>query len=150
MDKPIQIYSEKNQFILVKDNNFRLSLSKLNGDAIPVKEFKPQSAPISCYGIVGCVEAKIQKYMIYIDEVEKIGEFLEAPVYRIKLFKYIPYDTDNISPEDSTYIQMINDFLERNPLFYSDKVDLSMSFQYIRKRKEDLLSPHSTIFRFSN
>ena len=88
--------------------------------------------------------------MIYIDEVEKKGEFLEAPVYRIKLFKYIPYDTENISPEDSTYIQMINDFLERNPLFYSDKIDLSMSFQFIRKKKEEMISPSSTIFRFSN
>ena len=150
MDKPIQIYSEKNQFFLIKDNNFKLSLSKLNGEAIPVKEFIPQSAPISCYGIVGCVEAKIQKYMIYIDDVEKKREFLGAPVYRIKLFKYIPYDTDNISPEDSIYIQMINDFLERNPLFYSDKIDLSMSFQFIRKKKGEMLSPSSTIFRFSN
>ena len=148
-EKPIQIFSEKNQFILVKDN-FRISLSKINGDTNEIKEFKPQISPFSCYGIVGCIEAKIQKYMIYIDEVEKIGVFLGAEVFRIKLFKYIPYETENISPEDFNYIQMINDFLQRNPLFYSDKIDLSMSFQFMRKRREEKYSIDSTIFRFSN
>ena len=150
IDKPIQIFSEKNQFILIKDNNFKLSLSKINGEAKQIKDFKPESAAISCYGIVGCIEAKIQKYMIYIDEIEKRGEFLDATVNRIKLFKYIPYDTEKISPEDYPYIEMINDFLKRNPLFYSEKIDLSMSFQYTKKRIEQNITPYSTIFRFSN
>ena len=147
--KPIKIFSENNQFILIKDN-FKLSLSKLNGNVNELKDYQPKITPYPCYGIVGCIEAKIQKYMIYIDEVEKIGEFLGADVYRIKLFKYIPYETENISPEDFNYIQMINDFLQRNPLFYSDKIDLSMSFQFMRKRKEEKFSMDSTIFRFSN
>jgi hypothetical protein len=41
----------------------------------------------------------------------------------------------------------MNDFLERNSLFYSDNLDLSMSFQYIRKCPTE---PVSEILRFSN
>jgi len=88
--------------------------------------------------------------MIYIDEVEKKGKFLGANIYKIKQFKYIPYDSENIAIEDSDYILMINDFLERNPLFYSDKIDLTMSFQYLRKRYESKSSPDTTIFRYTN
>ena len=149
VDKPIQIYSEKNEFVLLKDD-IKLSLSKENGDAKLIKDYKPQSSPFLCYGIVGCLDGKIQKYMIYIDEVEKKGKFLGANIYKIKQFKYIPYDSENIAIEDSDYILMINDFLERNPLFYSDKIDLTMSFQYLRKRYESKSSPDTTIFRYTN
>ena len=69
--KSIKIYSEKNQFVL--DNDIiKLSLSKVDGTAIPFKDFKPQTAPYSCYGIVGCMEGKTQKYIVYIDEVDFI------------------------------------------------------------------------------
>ena len=146
--KSIKIFAEKNQFIL-ENNLLKLSLSKVDGSAKPVKDFKPQTAPFSCYGIVGCMEGKTQKYMVYIDEVDFISKFLGANVYKIKKFNYIPYDTDKIEPNDLMFIQMMNDFLERNSLFYSDKLDLSISFQYIRKRKE-VLSIDSEILRFSN
>ena len=152
VNKPIKIYVEKDKFVLVKDD-LNLELLKNSGDANKLKEFLPDKDTLSysCYGIVGCIDAKVQKYMIYIDEVEIIGELLNATVYRIKSFNYIPYDTANITPEDSTYIQMINDFLARNPLFYSDKIDLSISFQSMRKRLDEKKdSPNSAIFRFSN
>ena len=42
LNKPIQIYNEKNQFILVKDN-ITLSLSKINGNAKPIKDHSYQS-----------------------------------------------------------------------------------------------------------
>ena len=152
VNKPIKIYVEDARFVLERDN-IKVELLKNNGDANKLDQYSPSRQTVSyvCYGIVGCIEAKIQRYMIYIDEVEKIGELLNSPVYRIKLFKYIPYDSENISPDDFKYIQMINDFLERNPLFYSDKIDLSMSFQFMRKRVEERRdTPDSTIFRFSN
>jgi len=144
--KSIKIYSERNQFILENDT-LKLSLSKVDGTAVPVKDFKPQTSPYSCYGIVGCMEGKTQKYMVYIDEVDFISKYLGANVYKIKKFNYIPYDTDKIEPNDLMFIQMMNDFLERNSLFYSDNLDLSMSFQYIRKCPSD---PVSEILRFSN
>ena len=152
VNKPIKIYVEKDKFVLQKDN-LKLELLKNTGDANELEEYLPNKETVSysCYGIVGCIDAKIQKYMIYIDEVEIIGELLNATVYRIKSFKYIPYDKENIDQEDNSYLQMINDFLERNPLFYSDKLDLSISFQAIRKRLDEKMnSPDSAIFRFSN
>lgn len=152
VNKPIKIYLERDKFVLVKDN-LNLTLSKDNGDANLIKDYNPNISimEFSCYGIVGCIEAKIQKYMICIDEVQMVGTILNSPVYRIKLFKYIPYDKFIISPEDFTYLQMINDFLERNCLFYSDKIDLSLSFQQMRKKiEEGKYSPESSVFRFSN
>ena len=93
------------------------------------------------------MEGKTQKYMVYIDEVDFISKYLGANVYKIKKFNYIPYDTDKIEPNDLMFIQMMNDFLERNSLFYSDDLDLSMSFQYLRKCPTE---PVSEILRFSN
>ena len=150
--KSIKIYSEKNQFILENDI-LKLSLSKVDGAAIPAKDFITQTSPYSCYGIVGCMEGKTQNYLVYIDEVDFISTYLGANVYEIKKFNYIPYDTDQIEPNDFVFIQMMNDFLERNSLYYSDKLDLSLSFQSIGKRLENdpqAQSHDSEILRFSN
>ena len=49
--KSIKIFSEKNQLVLENDI-LKLSLSKANGDAKPLEDFKPQTAPYSCYEIV--------------------------------------------------------------------------------------------------
>ena len=148
--KTIHIYSERNQFVL-KNDRLSLSLSKINGSVNPLKDYNPSSSPFPCYGIVGRVEAKTQKYLIYIDEVEKKGTYLEANVYKIKKFNYIPYSTENIAPEDFDYIKMISDFLERNSLYYSDTLDLTMSFQFIKKRMNNKgCSPDSMLFRFTN
>ena len=51
VDKPIQIYSENGQFILIKDNNLKFSLSKINGELKELGEYKNRADPISCYGI---------------------------------------------------------------------------------------------------
>ena len=114
-----------------------------------MEDFKSQTAPYNCYGIVGCMEGKTQKYMVFIDEADFISKYLRTNAYQIKKFNYIPYDTDKIESDGLMFIQTMNDFLERNSLFYSDKLDLSMSFQYIRKRKK-ALSIDSEILRFSN
>jgi len=50
---------------VLENDILKFSLSKANGDAKPLEDFKPQTAPYSCYGIVGCMEGKTQKYRFH-------------------------------------------------------------------------------------
>ena len=148
--KIIETYREANKFIL-KKQKILLQIDKKSHDNDFLEEYKPKINPFYCYGIVGSLEAKKQKYLVYIDEVINKGEYLGSDIYLITKFNYIPYDTDAISPEDYNYIKMINDFLGRNCLFFSDRVDLTMSFRYLKKKIDNYNENIWTnIFTFSN
>jgi uncharacterized short protein YbdD (DUF466 family) len=146
-EKSIQIFIEESDFILIKDD-IKIVVSKESGFSDEYGEYSKKTQPILCYGIVGCIFGKKERYMIVIDEVETIGSYLGANVYRITKFRYIPYYSTKIEIEDYDYIEMLNNFLQRNPLFFSNKIDLTTSFQYLRKRKEK--SNDSVIFKYSN
>ena len=148
--KPIEIYSEADKFIL-KKNQYILELNKTSNEIKDLEKYYSNTNPFYCHGIVGCLQADKQRYLIYIEEVIKKGEYLGANVYLITKFNYIPYESDAIVPEDYKYIKMINDFLRRNCLFFSDRVDLTMSFKYLN----NLLEPNNekkwtNIFSFTN
>ena len=155
--KPIEIYVNSEKFIL-KNENFKIQCNKKDNDIDNYNGEIPQIRPIKCYGIVGCLQGENQKYLVLIDEAIKKGEYLGSNIYLITKFNYIPYVSVNISPEDYKCITMMNDFLGRNLLYFSDRFDLSISFKYL-KNKLDLLnksdnesnkSLESNIFNFSN
>ena len=130
-NKPIEIYLEPDSFIL-KRENYLIQVDKKTHDNSNLEKYEPKTNAIYCYGIVGCLEAKNQKYLIYIDEVEKKGVFLESDIYLITKFNYIPYQGNGISAEDFNYVSMINDFLGRNMLYFSERFDLTISFNYLK------------------
>ena len=148
--KPIEIYVESNQFTLKKDK-YLININKITNEATNLDKFEPHSSPFYCYGIVGSFKADKQNYLIYIDEAIKKGEYLGAEVYLITKFNYIPYESDSISPEDYKYITMMNDFLGRNLLHFSDRIDLTMSYKYLQSiLNEDLEKKWTNIFSLSN
>ena len=148
--KPIEIYSEADKFIL-KKGKYIIELNKKTNDNKILGEYNSNIHPFYCYGIVGCLQAEKQSYLIYIDNAIKKGEYFGANVYLITKFNYIPYESDLIAIEDYNYLSMINDFLGRNLLFFSDRVDLTMSFKYIKAildKKDDMDT--TNIFNLSN
>ena len=128
--KPIEIYAETDKFILKKDQ-YIVELNKTTNENEFLEKYYSNITPFYCYGIVGRLQADKQRYLVYIDEVIKKGEYFGANIYLITKFNYIPYESDVIAPEDYKNITMINDFLGRNCLFFSDRVDLTMSFKYL-------------------
>ena len=147
--KPIEIYAESDKFIL-KKGKYIVQIDKDSNDNITIDKYNFNTTPFYCYGIVGCLQA-YNKYLVYIEEVEKKGEYFGANIYLITKFNYIPYDSDSILPDDYKYITMINNFLGRNLLFFSDRVDLTISFNYLKKNLLDNNEGKETnIFNHSN
>ena len=149
-NKPIEIYSELDSFIFAR-KDYQMKIDKKTHDNSILENYNAKINPIYCYGIVGCLEAKKQKYLVYIDEVDKKGEYLDSDIYLITKFNYIPYEGDAISSEDYNYISMINDFLGRNMLYYSERVDLTISFNYLKSVLDNYKDNKWTnIFSLSN
>ena len=149
VNKPIEIYAESDKFIL-KKGKYIVQIDKDSNDNITIDHYNFNTTPFYCYGIVGCLQA-YNKYLVYIEEVEKKGEYFGANIYLITKFNYIPYDSDSILPDDYKYITMINNFLGRNLLFFSDRVDLTISFNYLKKNLLDNNEGKETnIFNHSN
>jgi len=148
--KPIEIYAETDKFILKKDQCI-VELNKTTNENEFLEKYYSNITPFYCYGIVGSLQADKQRYLVYIDEVIKKGEYFGANIYLITKFNYIPYESDVIAPEDYKNITMINDFLGRNCLFFSDRVDLTMSFKYLNDLIDKKLEKKWTnIFSLSN
>ena len=148
--KPIEIYAETDKFILKKDQ-YIVELNKTTNDNKSIEKYNSNINPFYCYGIVGCLQAEKHRYLVYIDEVVKKGEYLGSNIYLITKFNYIPYESDVIAPEDYKNITMINDFLGRNCLFFGDRVDLTMSFKYLNHLLDKNNDKKWTnIFSFSN
>ena len=76
-NKPIEIYSELDSFIFAR-KDYQLKIDKKTHDNSILENYNAKTNPIYCYGIVGSLEAKKQKYLVYIDEVDKKGEYLES------------------------------------------------------------------------
>ena len=142
--KPMKIYLENDSFIFEKLNKC-ISYEKTGNKTEIISNYQSTQTPYTCYGLVGIIDAKELSYLIYIDEAKFVGEYLGAKVYRITKFGYLPTKGNVILPNDFTYIQMLNDFLDRNPLFFSDEIDLTISLQNFEKKKET----KSFIFKYT-
>ena len=108
--KPIEIYSEADKFIL-KKGKYIIELNKKTNDNKILGEYNSNIHPFYCYGIVGCLQAEKQSYLIYIDNAIKKGEYFGANVYLITKFNYIPYEGD-ISDDMSERLIQTHDITE--------------------------------------
>ena len=62
---------------------------------------------------------------------------------------FIPNEGKEILSEDKKYLKMLDDFLLRNNLYYSDKMDLTLSLNNLNKIKENGGNKNSFIFSYS-
>ena len=134
----IKIYSEDNILYLIK-NNINYSFNKRTKQLDELEEYNPSmnTKEFKVYSIIGTIKAKTNSYIICSLSVINIGKILEANIFKIKKFTYIPIEGNNILSEDVKYLKMLDDFLLRNNLYYSDKLDLTLSLINMNKIKEN-------------
>ena len=148
--KPIKIYNTRTEFIFSKDKK-NISYNK-NTKIFQQKQdniFPSTNSKIyDVYSVLGLIETKSNNYIICADKINYEGNLLNAQVFRIEKFCYIPErETTENNIEDAPYLKMLDDFLERNPLYYSDKLDLTISILNMTKKMSN--QPRSNIFKYT-
>ena len=147
--KPIKIINSRNEFIFTKDKKKGISFSKSSkifgklDNIFPGNDFKEYDVN----AILGYIEAKRKNYIVGTNQTTFVGKILEARVFKIEKFCYIPEIGNDIDIDDQPYLTMLDNFLERNPLYYSDKIDLTISALNMKKKMDTI--PKSHIFKYT-
>lgn len=130
--KDIKIYvTPKNEFYLQK-GDIILEYTQNNFGAKKVNQIA-FSTGIKTYEtsiIIGKIDTNKNSYLITSKKTKFICEFLKAKIYKIEQFDYILItNNESIKEEEDNYLKMLDDFLSRNALYFSDKLDLTVSFK---------------------
>ena len=147
--KAIKILNSKTEFIFSKGKsgisyNKNSKIFKKLENIFPGNEAKEYDVN----AILGYIEAKEKNYIVCASQTTFVGKILEAKVYKIEKFCYIPEKEGSlIENEDEIYLKMLDDFLERNPLYYSDSIDLTISLLNMKKKMDTV--PKSHIFKYT-
>ena len=144
--KPIKIYNSKNEFIFSKGKK-NISYNKTSKIFKSLENVFPGSKEYDVYAILGYIETKKNGYILCASQTSFAGRILETRIDKIEKFCYIPEIENNIDAEDESYLKMFDDFLERNPLYYSDKLDLTVSTLNLQKSMKT--TPKSNIFKYT-
>ena len=147
--RPIKIYNTSSEFIFFKDKK---GISYNKTSKIFTKKddimFLTNETNYDVYSVLGLIEAKSTNYIICANKINFVGKFLNASVFRIEKFIYIPEKESNTpNIEDAPYLQMLDDFLSRNPLYYSPNMDLTVSI--LNMTKKIVTEPKSKIFKYT-
>ena len=144
--KPIKIYNSKSEFIFSKGKK-NISYNKTSKIFKSLENVFPGSKEYDVYAILGYIETKKNGYILCASQTSFAGRILETRIDKIEKFCYIPEIENNIDAEDESYLKMFDDFLERNPLYYSDKLDLTVSTLNLQKSMKT--TPKSNIFKYT-
>lgn len=152
-EKEITIYSDMNEFVFSKSVNGKIhyvSLSKEKNSIQNLPVYNPKiGTGIPVYSIVGIIPGKINNYLIAVNRASFLGLYFNSRVFKIEEFSYISSVSNEqvnyIPDDDKPYLSMINSFLERNSLYYSDTIDLTIPVQSIldnsQTKKTSLIFP---------
>ena len=138
-EKEITIYSDKSDFVFSKSFNGKIKYVSINKETNSVQilpQYNPKigtGSPV--YAIVGMIHGKINNYILAVNRASFLGLYLNSKVFKIEEFSYISSVSNDqvnyIHEEDRPYIQMIDCFLARNSLYYSDSIDLTATVNTI-------------------
>ena len=148
--RPIKIYNTRSEFIFTKGkkcisyNKTSKIFTKKDDIMVPANESKTYDV----YSVLGLIEAKTTNYIICANKINFVGKILNSNVFHIENFIYIPEIESNIANlEDAPYLKMLDDFLSRNPLYYSPNMDLTISI--LNMTKKLVTQPKSHIFKYT-
>ena len=150
-ENQFKIYSEQRLLYFIS-NQKNYSFNKSSKLLTEINEYdpSPEAKEFNVYSIIGLIKAINSSYIICSSEVLFIGKILEAKVFKIKKFTYIPFQGNEIIKEDVTYLNMLDDFLSRNNLYFSDKLDLSISLINLNKINENKINNINNSYIFTN
>jgi len=150
ISKPIKIYNTLDEYIFKKDKTI-ISYNKSTRGFKEEKEnfsLPSNSKVYEVFNVIGFIEGSKLGYIICSSQTTFVAKILSAKIFRINKFIYIPSEGNEINIEDEKYIKMLDSFLERNPLYYSDTIDLSISFRKYKNQINDM-NINSYIFPYS-
>ena len=148
--RPIKIYNTKDEFIFTKGKkgiSYNKS-SKIFTKKDDLMLLTNESKIYDVYSVLGLIEAKTTNYIICANKIIFEGKILNSSVFRIEQFIYIPEkESPTINLEDIIYLKMLDDFLLRNPLYYSTNFDLTLSILNMAKKSGTPSTSH--IFKYT-
>lgn len=154
ISKSIFLRDDPDKFLISKGNS-SFSINKSTKLISNEENTLNKSTGIAIDGIFGVIEAKVNNYLMIIVKSTLIGVIMDHKVFRVEEVKYLSFfpNSNDIPIEDKDSISQINNVLNRNTFYYSDTLDLSLSFYFIGKsieKKVQFLNKDSYLFKNSN
>ncbi|KAI5467389.1 SacI homology domain-containing protein [Mariannaea sp. PMI_226] len=101
---------------------------------------KRASRVSSIAGILGIVQLRLDKYVIFITKAQPVGRLKGHMVYKIVSTEILPMRERQIhDPDEDVFIELLKSFLAQGPMYFSYSIDLTNSFQ--RQAQADLSKP---------
>ncbi|PHH86930.1 hypothetical protein CDD83_9569 [Cordyceps sp. RAO-2017] len=101
---------------------------------------KRASRVSSVAGILGVVQLRLDKYVVIISKAQPVGRLKGHMVYKVVAAEILPMRERQIhDPDEDTFINLLQTFLRRGPMYFSYSIDLTNSFQ--RQSQSDSSSP---------
>ena len=150
LPKPIKIYNDLDYYYFQNDKKI-ISFNKTTRVSKDVENFIPNDVMklYEVFSVLGYIEAVRFGYIICAGQTTFVSKIINSKVFKINKFIYIPNQGNIINEEDKKYIKMLDDFLLRNPLYYSDSFDLTVSFKMYEKQIKNKVIPSSYIFPYT-
>ncbi|MCQ2816523.1 MAG: hypothetical protein MJ252_04565 [archaeon] len=129
---------------------------------------KEKSKEEKVFMILGYIEALKNGYIVAAKKVKYMGKIITAKIYKITKFVYIPKSYISKTPSDSKdilttpkddlnqfpntpeedlpYLKMLDDFLDRNNLLYSETLDLTRnikSYENTTETSKSIIFPYT-------
>ena len=127
----ITIYNDQNEYIFQKNSSlfsFTKSSSLLKSlDTLPSSASSSQK--YQAHSILGLIDCNVYKYLIISTRISLVGSILEHKIYKVEEVAFVPTQGNTVHTGDASYVEMIVDFFNRNPIFYSETYDLTVSFK---------------------
>ena len=149
--KNIFLTNEPDRFLISKDGN-TLSINKQT-NVIKQEKNEPRHETSADHidGIIGVLEAKESNYLMTIDTSIFVGVILGHKVFCIENVNFYSF-SNGTSKIDEPCVQQIKDFFKRNTFYFSQTLDLSVSYYSIAKKidnKTSNFNSETNLFRNS-
>ncbi|KAL4730646.1 Phosphoinositide phosphatase sac1 [Fusarium chlamydosporum] len=94
----------------------------------------------SIAGILGIIQLRLDKYVIFITKAQPVGRLKGHMVYKVAATEIMPMRERLIhDPDEDIFIQLLKNFLASGPMYFSYSIDLTNSFQ--RQAQADTSKP---------
>ncbi|PHH83225.1 hypothetical protein CDD82_2997 [Ophiocordyceps australis] len=94
----------------------------------------------SVAGILGVIELRLDKYVVVISKAQPMGRLKGHMVYKVVAAELLSMRERQIhDPDEDSFLDLLNTFLRRGPMYFSYSMDLTNSFQ--RQSQADVSSP---------
>ncbi|KAL2885828.1 Phosphoinositide phosphatase SAC1 [Ceratocystis lukuohia] len=85
---------------------------------------------MSIAGILGMIQLRLDKYIIFITKAQPVGRLRGHMVYKIASTQVMPIRKRQIhDPDEDTFLTLLKTFLASGAMYFSYSVDLTNSFQ---------------------